>query len=142
MTEKSRGKFSIAGCTLAENAPSIEASPATTYVATDTVNRQYCDDTPAAAQCMLATEYDGDDGRPTGAAQLARLCVRLVAERGIARGRAFHIGCATGRTTFTLADAFDEVRCDACVISFISVRRRSFLLFAVYLFIFLNKEVN
>ena len=74
-------------------------------------NLQYRMDTEQFIHDTLLQEYVDDCGE-LPAMQLAALSNQLIAKYHIAQGRALHLGCATGRTTFALATFFKQVMCD------------------------------
>ncbi|KAI0220611.1 hypothetical protein LSAT2_027897 [Lamellibrachia satsuma] len=78
------------------------------YVLMQNANLQYRMDTEQFMHDTLLQEYVDDSGE-LPAMQLAALSNQLIAKYNIAQGRALHLGCATGRTTFALATFFKQV---------------------------------
>ena len=78
------------------------------YVMMENASVQYRVETEDAVHTSLLQEYVDDHGEPP-AMQLISLSEQLIAKYGTARGRAMHLGCATGRASFALATIFKQV---------------------------------
>ena len=81
------------------------------YGLMENVGLQYILETDQTLQDALVREYGADRGEPAQP-QLPALSSQLITKYKTAQGRALHLGCATGRTTFALASFFEQVMCD------------------------------
>ena len=81
------------------------------YVLMENVGLQYIQETDQTLKDALVREYIADRGE-SSQLQLSALTNQLITKYNTAHGRALHLGCATGRTTFALAAFFEQVMCD------------------------------
>ncbi len=68
-------------------------------------NTQFDYESTTALNTMFSYEYDSDHYIDA----MTEMCDKTIKKYGITMDRALHIGCATGRLTFTIATGFKEV---------------------------------